>query len=147
MNWFLEQLKKAWEWIKNKLDPKPPVTTTPAPTTPAPGTCHGDINRPLCEPILKADEAECPVPYGMDIRFWVWSPSRGDVIKCGTTAIDNKLFSVNGKQITGISKVINGQQWCYRGYKPTSSSNPLNTGCTGTYQNTSYRLIYETRNV
>lgn len=142
-SWWKE---KAWPAIRKFFGWDPPTTTTISPTTTKPPSpsCTCDLTKPLCEPILRDKEQECPVPGGKDLRGWVWSIAKRDVVMCGTTMVSEKLFSASGNQISGICKVLNGQQWHYKGYKPKSSSDPLTPG-TGTYQGTAYRLIYETR--
>lgn len=91
------------------------VPTIPGTVTNAPA-CSCDLSNPLCEP----DKGEeCPVPFGMDIRFLAWSPSKGDWVFIGYTPASCTL---DGKMLTGNCFQKNGKQYHYEGQRQKSSS-------------------------
>lgn len=137
---IVNAIKFAFTWGKPKQEPTNPQTdSTPAPLEPdEPQACTCDLSKPLVEP----DKGEeCPVPWGMDIRFLAWSTDAHDWVFIGCN--DGSIVR-NGKQLTGRCFNKNGKQYHYIGYRAPSSSSSLVQERTGTYKET-YRLYYECR--
>ena len=138
---ILSAIVSAFTWGKPKQEPTnpqpDPVDPQPEPE-PEPQECMCDLTKPLVEP-QKGEE--CPVPWGMDIRFLGWSPSRNDWIFIGCN--DGAIVQ-NGKQLTGRCFQKAGKQYHYIGYRAPSSASQLIRERTGTYKET-YRLYFECR--
>ena len=65
------------------------------PVDPIQAACSCILSGPIVEP---EKGPECPVPFGMDIRFLGWSPSKGDWVFIGYTPAS---VTLNGKMLTG----------------------------------------------
>ena len=119
----MKYIKQFIAWLKKQLGKKDETTTAPtadpqpAPEpAPAPTVCTCDLSNLLCEP----DKGEeCPVPWGMDVRFLAWSPSTDDWVFIG---FNKGSATLNGKQITGNCFEKNGKQYHFLGHKQKSSA-------------------------
>lgn len=112
------------------------VTNTPA--TDNTQSCTCDIAQPLCEP----DKGEeCPMPWGLDVRFLAWSPSRSDWVFIG---FDQSSATYENGKITGRCFVRNGKQYHYEGQRQKSSSSPMITDKTVEVKQT-HRVYFKCR--
>lgn len=95
------------------LDPY--IPNIPGAVTNAPA-CTCDLSAKQAEP-TKGEE--CPMPWGMDVRFLAWSPSRGDWIFIG---FDSASATLDGKMLTGNCFTLGNKRYHYKGQKQKSSS-------------------------
>lgn len=110
------------------------ITNAPAPDS----TCNCDISKPLYEP----DRGEeCPLPWGLDIRFLALSPSKQDWVFIGFNKASCLLE--NGK-LTGRCFEKDGKNYHYKGQKQRSSSAELITDRTVEVK-PCHRVYYECR--
>lgn len=116
--------------------PIPPITPPPATNTPPASTCTCDLSKPLCEP----DKGqECPVPWGKDVRFLAYSPSKHDDVFIGFNK-DSATYR-DGK-LTGNCFAKNGKQYHYKGQRQKSSSSQMITDRTAEVKET-HRVYYD----
>ena len=103
--------RKILAWFGIGIQQDKPVETNPE--------CSCDLSKPLCEP----DRGEeCPLPFGLDIRFLGWSHDAHDWVFIGYNRASCLLE--NGS-LTGRCFYKNGKQYHYKGQRQKSSSNPL----------------------
>ena len=134
---IVNAIKSAFTWTAPKPESQPETDPKPDPVE-TEQKCTCDLSKPLCEPVRGE---ECPLPWGMDIRFLGWSPEKHDWMFIGC----NDGASVrNGKQLTGRCFQKAGKQYHYIGYRAPSSASQLIRERTGTYKET-YRLYFECR--
>jgi hypothetical protein len=134
---MIRQLLAAWQASQKPAQPSTPPVVTPPADVPATGQASGLTPKPatLCYP---EKGIECPVPWGMDVRFLAWAGD--DWIFIGSDAAV-KATGRQGKAITGNDFVRNGIRYVYAGYKVPRSAGPLIAERTGQYAET-YRLYY-----
>jgi hypothetical protein len=140
MKKWLKLIQQAWKQFLSSQKPSTPSTPTTPPvvTPPADVPATGSLTpKPatLCYP---EKGVECPVPWGMDVRFLAWAGD--DWIFIGSDAAV-KATGRQGKAITGNDFTRNGIRYVYAGYKVPRSAGPLIAERTGQYAET-YRLYY-----
>ena len=109
---IVNAIKSAFTWTTPETEPQP----EPEPQLEPEQKCTCDLSKPLVEP----DKGEeCPVPWGVDVRFLAWSPSKHDWVFIGFM-LDSATYK-DGK-ITGRCFVKNGLQYHYMGQRQRSSS-------------------------
>ena len=72
-------IKSAFTWTTPKPESQPETEPQPDPVE-TEQKCTCDLSKPLCEPV---HGEECPVPWGVDVRFLAWSPSKHDWVFIG----------------------------------------------------------------
>ena len=129
---WIQWLKDLWE----KWFGKPSTTTTTK--SPDTSNCTCDLTKPIINP----DKGqECPTPWGQDVRFLAWSPSKSDWDFIG---FDPSSATYANGNITGNCFTKNGKTYHYEGQRQKSSSAQMITDRTVPCKPT-HRVYYKAR--